>query len=88
MGFTGVLVFKEVVERIVDKQGWDKVNGPAIKAEMEKLTDFNAGDIAVFSYTAKRHSPLKARVFQVKGGKWVPIAEAKDCPDLAPAQFK
>lgn len=88
MGFTGMLVFKEVVERIVDKQGWSKVDGPTIKAELEKMTDFNANDIAVFSYTATRHSPLKARVFQVKGGKWVPISELKDCPDLRPAKFR
>jgi branched-chain amino acid transport system substrate-binding protein len=88
MGFTGMLVFKEAVERIVDKQGWGKVDGPTIKAELEKMTDFNANDIAVFSYTAARHSPLKARVFQVKGGKWVPVSELKDCPDLRPAKFK
>ncbi len=88
MGFTGMLVFKEVVERIVDKQGWNKVDGPTIKAELEKMTDFNALDIAVFSYTASRHSPLKARVFQVKGGKWVPISELRDCPDLRPAKFR
>jgi hypothetical protein len=88
MGFTGMLVFKEVVERIVDKQGWAKVDGPTIKAELEKLTDYNCNDIAIFSYTAKRHSPLKAKVFQVKGGKWVPVTELKDCPDLRPAQFR
>ena len=88
MGFTGVLVFKEVVERIVEKHGWDKVDGPTIKAEMEALDNFNAHDIAIFSYTAKRHSPNMARVLQVKDGKWVPVTEMMECPDLRPAKYK
>ncbi len=88
MGFTGILVFKEVVERVVNSKGWAKLDGPAIREELEKMTDFNAYDIATFSYTPKRHSPLKVRVLQVKGGKWVPITQYKDCPDLTPAKFK
>jgi len=88
MGFTGVLVFKEVVERIVDKHGWGKVDGPSIKAEMEALKDFNPHDIATFSYTPKRHSPNRARVFEVQGGKWVPVTKEMECPDLRPAKYK
>lgn len=88
MGFTGVLVFKEAVERIVDKQGWDKVTGPNIKAELEKMQDFNANDIAVFSYAPKRHSPNLAKVFEVKNGKWMPVTGLKECPDLRPEKYK
>jgi ABC-type branched-subunit amino acid transport system substrate-binding protein len=88
MGFTGVLVFKEVVERVVNKLGWDKLSGEAIKKEWEKMKDFNADDIAIFSYTPKRHSPNMAKVFEVKGGKWVPITEMKKCPNLVPAKYK
>ena len=88
MGFTGVLVFKEVVERIVQKYGWDKVNGPTIKKEMEALKDFNAGGIATFSYTPDRHSPTISRVLQVKGGKWVPVTDFRKCPDLRPAKYR
>jgi ABC-type branched-subunit amino acid transport system substrate-binding protein len=88
MGFTGVLVFKEVVERIVNKHGWDKVDGPNIKAEMEALQNFNPQDIGIFSYTSKRHSPNQARVFEVKGGKWAPVTKMMTCPDLRPAKYK
>jgi len=88
MGFTGVLVFKEVVERIVDKYGWDKVDGPTIKAELEALQDFNARDIATFSYTADRHSPNLARVFEVQDGHLVPVTDMMQCPDLRPAKYK
>lgn len=88
MAFTGVLVFKKVVETIVDKHGWDKVNGQNIKAELEKLHNFNIADIAIFSYTAKRHAPNIAKVFEVKGGKWVPITGMRQCPDLRPAKYK
>jgi len=88
MGFTGVLVLKEVVEKIVDQQGWDKVDGPNIKAGMEKVQNFNPHDLAVFSYDPKRHSPNMARVFQVQGGKWVPITDMQQCPDLRPAKYR
>lgn len=88
MGFTGVLVFKEVVERVVNKMGWDKLSGEAVKKEWENMKDYNADDIAVFSYTPKRHSPNMAKVFQVKGGKWVPITGLKKCPSLVPAKYK
>ena len=88
MAFTGVLVFKEVIERIVDKQGWDNVNGPTIKKEMEALKDFNAYDIATFSYTPKIHSPDISRVLQVKEGKWIPVTNFRKCPDLRPAQYR
>jgi ABC-type branched-subunit amino acid transport system substrate-binding protein len=88
MGFTGVLVFREVVERIVDKYGWEKVNGPSIKAELEAMEEYNAYDIATFSFTADRHSPVLARVFEVQSGKWVPITEMAECPDLRPAKYR
>jgi len=88
MAFTAVLVFKEVAERIVDKYGWDKLDGPTIKQELEALKNFSAGGIATFSYTAKIHSPDIARVLQVKGGKWVPASDYMKCPDLRPAQYR
>jgi len=88
MGFTGVLVFKEVVERIVDKYGWEKVDGPTIKAEMEALKNFSAHDIATFSYAPDRHSPNQACVFEVQNGKWVPVTDMMTCPDLRPAKYK
>lgn len=88
MGFTGVLVFREVVERIVDKHGWDKVTGPAIKAELEAMQDYNAYDIATFSFTPDRHSPNLARVFEVQDGKWAPVTEMAECPDLRPAKYR
>lgn len=88
MGFTGVLVFKEVVERIVDKYGWEKLNGPMIKKEMEALRNFSAGGIATFSYMPKRHSPVTSRVLQVRGGKWIPVTDYRKCPDLRPAKYR
>lgn len=88
LGFTGILVFKEVVERIVDRYGWDQVNGPMIKKEMERLNNFNAGDISIFSYTPDRHSTIMAKLYQVQNGKWRPITEMRECPDLRPAKFR
>jgi branched-chain amino acid transport system substrate-binding protein len=88
MGFSGILVFKEVVERIVDRQGWSAVTGPMIKKEMEAMQNFSANGIATYSYTPDRHSPNVARVLQVQEGKWVPISDYRNCPDLRPAEYR
>jgi len=88
MGFTAVLLFREVVERIVDKYGWEKVNGPMIRKELESLKDFNAMDIGIFSYTPNRHSTDMAKVLEVKDGKMIPITGFRKCPDLRPAKYR
>ena len=88
VGFSAILVFKEAVERVVDKHGWDKLNGATLKAEMEGLNNFDAGGIATFSYTKKRHAPNLARVFKIKGGQWRPISDFRACPDMAPKKFQ
>ncbi len=88
MGFAAIFTFKEIVERIVDRDGWDHVNGPMIKKELEQLHNFNAGDITTYSFTPDRHSPNTAKLYQVQGGIWRPITEMRKCPDLRPAKFR
>jgi len=88
MGFTSVLLFKEVVERIVDKYGWDEVTGPAIRKELEAMKSFGAADIGIFSYTPDRHSTETAQMLKVKGGKMVPVTGFRKCPDLRPAKYR
>ena len=88
LGWTGVLVFREAVERIVDKYGWEKVNGDGIKKEMERLDGFSPIGLTTFSYTPDRYSPNVAKVFQCKGGKWRPLTGLSKCPDLRPADYR
>lgn len=88
MGFAGALLAKEVIGRAVDKVGWDKLSGAAIKAELENLKDFSPLDIAYFSYGPTRRSPSKAKVFQAKGKDLLPITGWRECPDLRPAKYK
>ena len=88
MGFTAILLFKEIVGRVVDKYGWDQLNGPMIKKELESLRDFNAEDIGIFSYTPDRHSTEMAKVLQAKGGKLIPVTNFRKCPDLRPARYR
>jgi len=88
MGFTGVLVAKEAISRAVDKVGWDKLNGAAVKAEMEAMKDFSALDIAHYTYGTTRRAPSKAKIFQAKEKELIPITGWRDCPDLRPEKYK
>lgn len=88
MGFTAVLLFREVVSRVVDKYGWDMLNGPAMWKELEAMKEFNAEDIGIFSYRPDRHSTEKAKLLQVKGGKMVPVTDFRICADLRPAKYR
>jgi branched-chain amino acid transport system substrate-binding protein len=88
MGFTSVLLFREVVSRIVDKYGWDMLNGPTLRKELEAMKEFNAEDIGIFSYSPDRHAPEKAKVLQIKGGKMVPVTGLRICPDLRQEKYR
>ena len=90
ISWAAVLVFKEIMERVVDKHGWDKVyDGPSIKKELQGLRNFVVlEDLWHFSYTAKRPSPNVGKVFQVKNGKIMPVTGFLTMPDLRPAKYR
>jgi hypothetical protein len=48
-----VLVFKKIVENIVDQYGWEKLTGPMIKKQFESMEDFSPLGPGVFCYMEK-----------------------------------
>jgi branched-chain amino acid transport system substrate-binding protein len=90
ISWAAVIIFKEIMERVIDKYGWEKVyDGPTVKKELQGLKDFAVlEDLWHFSYEPKRPSPISGKVFQVKNGKIVPLTGFMTMPDLRPAAYK
>ncbi len=90
ISWAAVIIFKEIMERVIDKYGWGKVyDGPTIKKELQGLKDFAVlEDLWHFSYEPKRPTPITGKVFQVKNGKIVPLTGFLTMPDLRPAAYR
>ena len=89
ISWAAVIIFSEIMERTVDKYGWDGLTGPNIKKEMEGLKNFKIlKDLWLYSYSSTQRSPRHGKVFQVKNGKIVPITPFQEMPDTRAAEFK
>ena len=76
------------MNNIIDEQGWDKLSGETLREEMLTLRDFQPFDITRYTFTADKPEPRHARIFQVQGGKLLPITDWVTCPDLRPSEYK
>lgn len=81
--WAGVLTTVEALNRAIDKVGFDKLDGPALKAAFESLKDYSPMGLTYYTYSAAKVSPIKTRIVQVKGGTLVPISDWLTTPDLA-----
>lgn len=89
LSYGAVMIFREAAERVVDKYGWEKFDGPTMKKEMEGIRDFGIlGDLSIFTYSEKRRAPETAKLYQAKDGKWIAITGWKKCPDTRPPQYR
>lgn len=95
LGWQYILMVHKTVSEAVAKVGWDKLSTAAIKAEMNKLTDWMPLDgVVKITYTDKiRQSPY-LRIYKIQNGKLVPAggklggAEFIKAPDLTPAKYR
>lgn len=83
-----VLTFKEAISRAVDEVGWERLDGAAVKARLEKFKDFSPAGLCYYTFTAKKHSSGKARIYGAEDGKILPITDWRECPDLRPVKYK
>lgn len=88
LSWNTTLIFKEVVERIVDKYGWEKVTGPMIKKEIQELEDFKPLGLGNFTYSNERRTPFKGRIMKVIGKDYFPVTKWRNFPDLRPAKYR
>jgi len=72
----------EAVKNAVRKVGWGKLNGEAVKSELEKMKNFTVFGLNYITYKPGRVTPTKSRILKVKGGQLIPITGYMDCPEL------
>ena len=89
-GWNVHMKFYEAAKRVVDKYGWQNLDGKHVK---EALETFNNEKIffgtQVITYTPDKHSQNLAFIGQVKDGVQVSLENTwNPMPDLRPAKFK
>lgn len=84
MGWPAILIAAEATKRAVDKVGWEKLDGAAVKTQLEKMTDFKPLGLARYTYTPDQHSSKWSRMYQIRDGKVLPASDWFECPDLRP----
>ncbi len=78
-GWLTMQVMTEGIERAA-KAG--EVTGPNIKAELEKLSNYDTGGITQpLTFTASDHAGNKAvQMFEVQGGTWTAVSDYLSAP--------
>jgi len=87
--FVQILMAKELIERCVDRVGWENLNGSNLKEDYLKLKDYRVLDgLAYYTFTPVKYTPRKARLLKIKGGRLLPVTDWRNCPDLMPEKYK
>ncbi len=74
-GWYTMAAMSKGIENAYDAKG-KKIDGPAIKAGLEKISDFQTGVSDPISFSADYHAGLKsAPLYQIEGGKFKKIAD-------------
>lgn len=85
LGWMNVLqterAIRETFERV---KGWDKVDAAALRATMEKWRDVDIFGLGHLNFSADQRTTRRIRLVEVKKGRWVPISDWFDAPNLAP----
>jgi len=88
LAWANVLTMQKVISKAVDEVGWDKLDGAAVKRQMEKLKDFSPLGLTYYSFSPRKHAPGKGYIAQIKNGKIIPISGWRELPDLRPAKHR
>lgn len=85
VGWTCAAAQYMAMNQVVEKYGWDGLNAKNLKEALNTIKDWKPfGGMANITYTAKRPVPRGVRMFQVKGGKILPIADWQVAPNFLP----
>ncbi len=76
---------RQIVEKTVDRVGFDGLTSAAVYETITTMGEIKAMEgITVWSFDKEKRAPSKARIIQVKGGKFVPVSDWMTAPDLRP----
>lgn len=76
------------VDKVVKKSGWGAVNGTTVRDEFLKFRDLDIMGLARWEFTPDKPEGKYGGIYQVKGGKLLPITGWVTCPDLKPAKYR
>jgi ABC-type branched-subunit amino acid transport system substrate-binding protein len=88
LAWANVLTLQEVISKAVDEVGWDRLDGAAVKRQMEKLKDFAPLGLTYYSFSPRKHAPGKGYIAQIRDGKIIPVSGWRELPDLKPLEPK
>ena len=89
VGWMCATIQHRAMNEVVKKYGWDGLTVENLKAAMNGIKDWKIFDgLATVTYSAKRPIVKSCAVYQVKGGKLLPVTGFKDVPDLVPEKYK
>jgi branched-chain amino acid transport system substrate-binding protein len=76
-GWFTMATMAEGINNAIKDAGEAKVDGPAIKAGLEKVTEFKTGGVSQpITFTPEYHAGMKAApLYQVQGGKFVKLVD-------------
>jgi hypothetical protein len=87
IGWVNAAIEHKVMNSVVQEHGWDGLTTKNLKAEMNKIKDFEPwGGLSKFTFSAKRPLPNHMRMFQVQGGKILPVSDWEEVPNFLPAE--
>ncbi len=86
-GLEGMYLACEAVNRAVKEVGWNKLDGASVRKAFESFRDFDIFGLGTYTITPDKHEPRKVRIYQVQGGKIIPITDYMTCPDLRPYKY-
>lgn len=81
-------VVTHVVEKIVDKQGWNGVTGKNVWNEMTNLKNFSALGLADVTFSPDYPVLTRGKAFMIKAGEIVPVSDYMDLPNMTPGLRK
>ncbi|HEX76574.1 MAG TPA: ABC transporter substrate-binding protein [Dehalococcoidia bacterium] len=80
---------KECIETTLQRVGsWDKITSREIRLTLETWNDKNIRGMVTFNYSPTTRGVGKARVVEVRNGKWTPTVDWFDVPISAPPEWR
>ena len=75
----------EAVKRAIETVGYENLNGASVKTAMDSMKNFDVYGLKRISYTPQDHrGSTMVRIYQVKGGKVVPVSDWQEAPMIVP----
>jgi len=89
LGWMNVWQTKQAIEETLTRVGsWDKISPREIMLTLEGWHNVDINGLGRLNYSSTERAASILRVVQVRNGKWVPITDWRNAPDLAPAEWK